>query len=57
MKDEDSDSLLIVYGRGGKLIMLELTNPESVTLTSIFGLLPGWWLGREMIWYPNLCLG
>ncbi|WQF87991.1 Putative Acyl transferase domain superfamily, GroES-like superfamily, alcohol dehydrogenase [Colletotrichum destructivum] len=41
---------------GGKLIMVEICNPESIREGLIFGLLPGWWLRTERgttCVYPN----
>ena len=32
---------------GGKLLLLEPTSPSCVRIPFIFGLLPGWWLGKE----------
>ena len=32
---------------GGKLILLEATNPENLRASFVFGLLPGWWRGVE----------
>ncbi|KAL8709002.1 MAG: hypothetical protein Q9220_006211 [cf. Caloplaca sp. 1 TL-2023] len=39
---------------GGKIIIFESVNPESIISTFIFGLLPGWWLGTESFrkWGP-----
>jgi hypothetical protein len=31
---------------GGKLILFELTTPDSIWAGFVFGILPGWWLGR-----------
>ncbi|KAK0513792.1 hypothetical protein JMJ35_003514 [Cladonia borealis] len=33
---------------GGKLIILELSNPQAIRTAFIFGLLPGWWLSEEV---------
>ncbi|KAL8839294.1 MAG: hypothetical protein Q9170_001811 [Blastenia crenularia] len=30
---------------GGKLVLVEVTNPDHLTGPLIFGLLPGWWMG------------
>jgi len=32
---------------GGKLILHEIMNPDSIKMGMIFGLLPGWWLSKE----------
>lgn len=32
---------------GGRLIMLEPTVPQKLTTNFAFGVLPGWWLGKE----------
>lgn len=32
---------------GGKLVLLEVANPESLGTGFVFGLLPGWWLSQE----------
>lgn len=34
------------HNSGGKLILLELTDTEDLIAGFVFGLLPGWWLGR-----------
>ncbi|KAI9892063.1 MAG: Type I Iterative PKS [Vezdaea aestivalis] len=41
---------------GGKLILLELTNPSVLRAGFIFGVLPGWWLGEDekRKWGPTL---
>lgn len=41
---------------GGKLILMELTEPDSVRSGFIFGLLPGWWLGSESFRQQNPCI-
>ncbi|KAL8803996.1 MAG: hypothetical protein Q9200_006002 [Gallowayella weberi] len=33
--------------RGGRIIIFESTNPDSITAPFVFGLLPGWWQGTE----------
>ncbi|KAH7138739.1 KR domain-containing protein [Dendryphion nanum] len=42
--------------RGGKLIIHENMDPSSLRMGFVFGLLPGWWLGREeyRLWGPLL---
>lgn len=39
----------------GKLILLEVTNSDIFRVGFVFGLLPGWWLGREAFrqWGPT----
>ncbi|KAF2106034.1 hypothetical protein BDV96DRAFT_607692 [Lophiotrema nucula] len=32
---------------GGKLVVIEITNPESLGAGFVFGLLPGWWLSED----------
>ncbi|KAI0025053.1 hypothetical protein F4780DRAFT_768373 [Xylariomycetidae sp. FL0641] len=32
---------------GGRLVCLEVVTPESITPNFAFGVLPGWWLGRD----------
>ncbi|KAK1148135.1 Type I Iterative Polyketide synthase (PKS) [Aspergillus melleus] len=32
---------------GGKLVLLEVTNPDILRNSFIFGTLPGWWMGKE----------
>jgi len=31
----------------GKLVLMEMTTPQSIETSFIFGTLPGWWLGSE----------
>lgn len=39
---------------GGKLMLYEVTSPETIYANFVFGLLPGWWLGVEEFrqWSP-----
>ncbi|KAI1085557.1 polyketide synthase [Whalleya microplaca] len=39
---------------GGKLLLYEVTNATDVSVTLIFGVLPGWWLSEdpERVWGP-----
>lgn len=41
---------------GGKLILMELTEPDSVRTGFVFGLLPGWWLGSESFRQQSPCI-
>ncbi|KAL9037775.1 MAG: hypothetical protein Q9180_003532 [Flavoplaca navasiana] len=40
--------------KDGKIIIFEKVNPDLLTVGLIFGLLPGWWLGKEAVrkWGP-----
>ncbi|KAH8806011.1 fatty acid synthase S-acetyltransferase [Xylogone sp. PMI_703] len=41
---------------GGKLMLMEITNPELLRTPFSFGLLPGWWLSKEKNrnWGPTI---
>lgn len=41
---------------GGKLFLMELTEPDSIRTGFIFGLLPGWWLGCEPSRQQSPCI-
>lgn len=41
---------------GGKLVLMELTKPDSIRTGFIFGLLPGWWLGSESFRQQSACI-
>lgn len=41
---------------GGKLVLMELTEPENIRTGFIFGLLPGWWLGTESFRQQSPCI-
>jgi NADPH:quinone reductase-like Zn-dependent oxidoreductase/SAM-dependent methyltransferase len=41
---------------GGKLILMELTEPERVSTGFVFGLLPGWWSGTESFRQQSPCI-
>lgn len=32
---------------GGKLLLVEATSSHQLLVGSIFGLLPGWWMGKQ----------
>ncbi len=38
---------------GGKLILVEATTSSRVSLEFVFGLLPGWWLGKWKIHFHS----
>ncbi|KAL8962775.1 MAG: hypothetical protein Q9193_000877 [Seirophora villosa] len=41
---------------GGKLLLMELTEPDSIRTGFVFGLLPGWWLGTESFRRESPCI-
>jgi SAM-dependent methyltransferase len=45
--DQSLTHLKTLLKPGGKLIAVEITNPESLSAGFVFGLLPGWWLSDD----------
>ena len=41
---------------GGKLVLIELTNLGEISGSMVFGLLPGWWLGKSLILRMSLMI-
>lgn len=57
--DQSLTHLKTLLKPGGKLIAVEITNPESLSAGFVFGLLPGWWLSNDAERKDRLgpCLG